>query len=84
VDQPSLKVYKGGKKYIDWEFIWNPLEEQARAVQNGLSPQGSPLQQPGQFGLPLGPTNGPAGGPAGAAPTQTPSQQPQPPANNPN
>ncbi len=86
VDQPSLKVYKGGKKYIDWEFIWNPLEEQARASQNGLSPQGSPLQQPGQFGLPLGPTNGtapgqPAAGP-GAAPT--PSQQAQPPANNPN
>jgi len=86
VDQSSLKVYKGGKKYIEWEFIWNPLEEQARAVQNGLTPQGSPLQQPGQFGLPLGPVNGaapsqPAGG-LGAAPAQNPPQQPQPPANN--
>ena len=37
VDQPSIRVYNGGKKYINWEFIWNPLEEQARAVQNGLS-----------------------------------------------
>lgn len=64
VDRPSIKVYKTGKKYIDWEFIWNPLEDQARAVQNGLSPQGSPLQQPGQFGLPIGPANG-------AAPAQT-------------
>ncbi|HEV3482879.1 MAG TPA: hypothetical protein VGR97_11210, partial [Candidatus Acidoferrales bacterium] len=33
VDQPSIRVYKGGKKYLDWEFIWNPLEDQARAVQ---------------------------------------------------
>ena len=82
VDQPSIRVYKGGKKYLDWEFIWNPLEDQARAVQNGLSSvQGSQQQQPGQFGLPIGPINGaapgqPAGGPA--APQQAP-----PPASNP-
>jgi hypothetical protein len=80
VDRPSIKVYNGGKKYIDWEFIWNPLEEQARALQNGLSPQGS--QQPGQFGLPISPVNGPApgqpaGGP-GAAPPQTPPPAPNP------
>jgi hypothetical protein len=37
VDKASVKVYKGGKKYNQWEFIWNPLEEQARAVQQGLS-----------------------------------------------
>jgi hypothetical protein len=93
VDQPSIKVYKGGKKYIDWEFIWNPLEEQARAVQNGLSPQGSPLQQPGQFGLPLGPVNGapgaapvpgqPAAGPGAASP-QAPPEEAPPPVSNPN
>ncbi len=81
VDQPSIKVYNGGKKYIDWEFIWNPLEEQARAVQNGLSPQGSPAQQPGQFGLPIGPAYGtapgqPAGGPA--ASPQAPPTAPGP------
>ena len=86
VDQPSLRVYKGGKKYLDWEFIWNPLEDQARAVQNGLSQaQGSQQQQPGQFGLPIGPVNGvapgqPQGGPA--APQQA-QPQAQPPASNP-
>ena len=78
VDRPSIKVYNGGKKYIDWEFIWNPLEEQARALQNGLSPQGS--QQPGQFGLPISPVNGPApgqpaGGPGRAAPSSAPGPQ---------
>src|SRR5690348_6959849 len=90
VDQPSLRVYKGGKKYLDWEFIWNPLEDQARAVQNGLSPQGSQQQgQPGQFGLPIGPVNGtalgqPQGGPLAPQPAQ-PQTQPQapPPGSNP-
>ncbi len=86
VDRPSLRVYKGGKKYLDWEFIWNPLEEQALAVQNGLSQaQGSQQQQPGQqsgqFGLPIGPVSGaapgqPSGGPA-------PPQQAPPPGPNP-
>jgi hypothetical protein len=36
VDQPSLKVYDGGTNYNQWEFIWNPIEDQARAVQQGL------------------------------------------------
>jgi hypothetical protein len=84
VDQPSLRVYKGGKKYIEWEFIWNPIEEQARAVQSGLS-QAQGSQQPGQFGLPIGSVNGtapgqPEGGPA--APQQAQPQAP-PPASNP-
>lgn len=65
-DRPSLKVYHGGKKYGDWEFIWNPLEDQARAVQQGLAPQGA---QPGQPGLPIGPggigTSPAPGGPGG-------------------
>ncbi len=81
VDRPSIRVYKGGKKYLDWEFIWNPLEDQARAVQNGLS-QAQGSQQPGQFGLPIAPVNGaapeqPAGANGPAAP------QTQPPAPNP-
>jgi hypothetical protein len=63
VDRPSVKVYKGGKKYIEWEFIWNPLEDQARAVQQGLTPQGA---QPGQPSLPIGP------GGIGTAPTPGP------------
>ncbi len=32
-DAKSLIVYNGGKKYLDWEFIWNPIEDQARAMQ---------------------------------------------------
>jgi hypothetical protein len=82
VDRPSIRVYKSGKKYIDWEFIWNPLEEQALAVQNGLSQaQGSQQQQPGQLGLPIGPVNGagpgqPSGGPT--APPQAPPASPNP------
>ncbi|HKS82792.1 MAG TPA: hypothetical protein VJR23_14910 [Candidatus Acidoferrales bacterium] len=31
----SQKVYEGGKKYINWEFIWNPLVDQARALAAG-------------------------------------------------
>lgn len=27
VDKPSLKVYKGGATYKQWEFIYNPLEQ---------------------------------------------------------
>lgn len=60
LDRPSVKVYKRGKKYIEWEFIWNPVEDQARAVQQGLAPQGA---QPGQPGQPIAP------GGIGTAPT---------------
>lgn len=55
-DAKSLIAYKGGKKYIDWEFIWNPIEDQARAMQQkagsssgGLLPGLSNLP-----GLPIG------------------------------
>ena len=93
VDRPSIRVYNGGKKYIDWEFIWNPLEDQARAVQNGLSQtlgsQQPGQQQPGQFGLPIGPVNGGtpepgqrsgAGGPM-SSPQAPPVPVPPPPPN---
>jgi hypothetical protein len=40
-DAPSLKVYHGGKKYINWEFIWNPLEDQAAAMQQQAGNAGS-------------------------------------------
>jgi hypothetical protein len=57
IDKPSVRIYNGGKKYIQWEFIWNPVEEQARAMQQGLTnPQGVLPGQPGQV---IG--NGPAG-----------------------
>jgi hypothetical protein len=48
VDRPSIRVYNGGKKYNQWEFIWNPVEDQAKAVQQGLNPAGTIPGQPGQ------------------------------------
>jgi hypothetical protein len=80
-ERPSIKVYKHGKKYSEWEFIWNPLEDQARAAQQGMSPQGALPGQSGQpaggiggaFGLPSGTSSGTSGaagstfGPSGAS-----------------
>jgi hypothetical protein len=68
VDAPSQKVYHHGKKYIEWEFVWNPLEEAAANAQQALNPQG---QQPG-IGQPIGP-----GGIGGiGSPTSNPFGQP--------
>lgn len=61
VDQTSVRVYKGGTKYNQWEFIWNPLEEQAQAIQQGIGAAGAPGGIPG-LGLPIA-------NPGGAAPT---------------
>jgi len=81
VDAPSQKVYHHGKKYIQWEFVWNPLEEAAANMQQSLNPQG---QQPG-IGQPIGqggiggigsPTNNPFGQPSAPQPQpQQPQQQ---------
>ena len=79
-DGTSVKVYKGGKTYQQWEFIWNPLEDQARALQNGLAPQPGLGQQPG---LPIANPNGgaptPALNPPSGAPAPPPAQPQQPP-----
>jgi hypothetical protein len=49
VDKASIRVYNGGKKYNQWEFIWNPVEDQAKAVQQGMNNlQGTVPGQPGQ------------------------------------
>ena len=76
-DRGSVKVYKGGTTYKQWEFIWNPLEEQARATQQGLGGAGQPAAGvPGLGGLlnlagsALGggsTTNGSATGPSSTA-----------------
>jgi hypothetical protein len=72
IDQKSIKIYHGGKKYKDWEFIWNPLEDQAQALQQGLgAAQGQGLL-PGQAA---------GANPSGASSTGTTSPQtsaPQP------
>jgi hypothetical protein len=49
-DGKSVKYYHGGKKYVEWEFIWNPLEDAAAAQQQqGASGQGGILG-----GVPVG------------------------------
>jgi hypothetical protein len=76
-DTPSIKVYNTAKKYKDWEFIWNPLEDQARAVQQGLS-------NPGQLlGTPAGAAGNGAANATGSVPgfggaVVPPASQPQP------
>jgi hypothetical protein len=75
-DADSIKTYKSGKTYQQWEFIWNPLEDQARALQNGLSPQQGSGQQPGGAGLPIANPNGGAPTPAPSAPNGAPQPAP--------
>jgi hypothetical protein len=86
-DAPSQRVYHGGKKYINWEFIWNPLEDAAAAMQQSGGALGGGLTG---NGLGQG-TTSPFGGRGGNNPTppnspQSPSnpfQQPQQPQQNP-
>jgi hypothetical protein len=78
-DVASLKVYHGGKKYKDWEFIWNPLLEQALAMNQAV---GQATSLPGGLGLPVanpfgGSTGNPFGG-QGMNPQQPNPSQPQP------
>jgi hypothetical protein len=81
-DAASLKVYHGGKKYKDWEFIWNPLLEQALAMNQAV---GQATSLPGAIGLPIAnPFGGSTGNPFGQNPQQpqNPQQsQPQHPQN---
>lgn len=79
VDAPSLKVYKGAKKYIEWEFIWNPIEEQAAALQQGLGQAGAQPGQPNALGGNSGGIFG--NNPGNPTPTPQPTlpQQPQQP-----
>jgi hypothetical protein len=76
VDSPSQKIYHHGEKYLEWEFVWNPLEEAAANMQQSLNPQG---QQPG-IGQPIG--SGALGsrglGAPGSNPFGSPSGMPQP------
>ena len=79
VDAKSVKVYKHGKTYKDWEFIWNPLEEQALGVAQGMNQAALMLaNQPNGVGSAPGSVFNP-NGPALASPGQTPSPGTQPP-----
>jgi type II secretory pathway pseudopilin PulG len=86
VDLKSVRIYKGGKNYKDWEFIWNPLEEQALAMQQAMGQGGGTggmglggltnPAQPNGSGMPgMGNPGGAMGGP-GAGPMQASPQQP--------
>jgi hypothetical protein len=73
-DAKSLKVYHGGKKYIEWEFIWNPLEDAAAAQQQQASSgQGGILG-----GVPAGAGGNGTGSAFGSSPAN-PGQQPMQP-----
>ena len=74
-DTRSLKFYHGGKKYIDWEFIWNPLEDAAAAMQQQLGGVG------GAAGAGLGM---PIANPFGGGPTANPNGNNNPGQQNPN
>ncbi|MGH9717011.1 MAG: hypothetical protein ACRD4R_09845 [Candidatus Acidiferrales bacterium] len=81
-DAKSLIVYKGGKKYLDWEFIWNPIEDQARAMQQQAGGSSGGLL-PGFGNLPGLPTGltGTGTSPTGnsGATSTSPSSSPQAP-----
>lgn len=90
VKQPSLMVYQGGKTYLDWEFIWNPLINgngaPGQIAVPGLNIPGQPGAAPNPAAVPGGAngTNnapgavplGPQGGNSGA-PGSLPQPMPQ-------
>jgi hypothetical protein len=54
-DVCSVAIYQGGRKYSQWEFIWNPVLDQARALQQGMSAAAaSPAGQPASGGVGTG------------------------------
>jgi len=80
LDRNSVRLYHGAKKYKEWEFIWNPLEDQAQAVQQGLNPQGQQIGQPiGPGGIGTGSMGNPGSfGGAVVPPSSTPPSIPSP------
>jgi hypothetical protein len=80
VEKPSLKIYKGAKKYKEWEFIYNPIEQQAQATAGmGGGVVGNPPG--GQQGI--GSSFGNPGGGMGSSPFSPQPNPPELPPNNP-
>jgi type II secretory pathway pseudopilin PulG len=77
INQPSIKVFYGGKFYKQWEFIWNPLLDAMQALpgQGGVAP-GTPVGQPSPGGSSFGPQ--PPQSPQSPPPGQPPQLPPQP------
>jgi type II secretory pathway pseudopilin PulG len=67
ISKTSIMVYEDGRRYIEWEFIWDPSKD--APVQIGPPVQG----QPPRGGGPNPPGNSPSGPPA------TPPTPPPPP-----
>lgn len=61
VDRTSVRAYKGGTKYNQWEFIWNPIEEQAQAIQQGIGATAAPGGGILGLGLPIANPGGTGG-----------------------
>jgi type II secretory pathway pseudopilin PulG len=40
IKKPSIRFYKGGETYQEWEFIWNPVGQVAIPAQTPLNPNG--------------------------------------------
>jgi hypothetical protein len=92
VDRTTIKTYNGATDYNQWEFIWNPIEDQARAVQQGMGQGQMPnlLGQPGAtgfggsafggggIGAPGSAQPGPGSGGIGAPGSAQPSPSPSP------
>ncbi len=77
LDKKSIMVYKGGKTYHRWEFIWNPLSDViAQANQGAQGPQGA-QGLPGSQGLQS--PQSPFGGGIVPLPTGTPQNPTAPP-----
>jgi hypothetical protein len=81
IDKKSLIVYKNGKTYKQWEFIFNPLEQQlggGAGIQTGGVPGSVPAGQanPAPFG-----GQGSGSSPFGGQPV--PPELPQPPSSQP-
>lgn len=97
IEKPSLIVYKRAKKYKEWEFIYNPIEQQQQAAAGASGGGGVGIGQPanGQGGIggsSFGTPGGGAGGfggssggglGGGSSPTSPFAPQPQQPPPNP-
>ncbi len=46
INRASIKVYENGRKYIEWEFIWDPAKDAAAAIGQPGRPAGAPIGQP--------------------------------------
>ncbi len=48
IQRPSIKSYKGYGTYQQWEFIWDPTEDQAAVGTTPPGPHGAGRPQPGK------------------------------------